>query len=155
MSAVHAEPLTLQLDAARQFDFWLGEWDCSWDDGDRRYVGTNSVYLDLGGNVVVESFDGRPALDFQGLSFSVYDRTARCWKQTWVDSEGSYLDFAGSFENGVMELRRNGEVDGAPAVFRMRWENIERDSLDWSWQRSDDGGETWVSLWEIEYARVL
>src|ERR687897_704959 len=111
MSAVHAEPLTLQLDAARQFDFWLGEWDCSWEDGDRRHVGTNSVYLDLGGKV--------------------------------------------GFENGVMELRRNGEVDGAPAVFRMRWENIERESLDWSWQRSDDGGETWVSLWEIEYSRVL
>ena len=154
MSAVHAEPLTLQLDAARQFDFWLGEWDCSWDVGDGRHVATNSVYLDLDGKVVVESFDGRPSLDLQGLSFSVYDRSAGCWKQTWVDTEGSYLDFAGSFENGVMELRRNGEVDGAPALFRMRWENIERDSLDWSWQRSDDG-ETWTSLWEIEYRRVL
>ena len=32
---------------------------------------------------------------------------------------------------------------------------IERDSLDWSWQRSDDDGETWTSLWEIEYSRVL
>ena len=51
--------------------------------------------------------------------------------------------------------RRDGEVDGAPAIFRMRWENIERDSLDWSWQRSDDDGETWTSLWEIEYSRVL
>ena len=155
MSVVHAEPLTLQLDAARQFDFWLGEWDCSWDDGDRRHVATNSVYLDLGDKVVVENFDGRPSLEFQGLSFSVYDRNARCWKQTWVDSEGSYLDFAGGFENGVMELRRSGEVDGAPAIFRMRWENIERDSFDWSWQRSDDDGETWTSLWEIEYSRVL
>ena len=155
MSAVHAEPLTLQLDAARQFDFWLGEWDCSWDDDGCRHVATNSVYLDLDGKVVVENFDGRPSLDLQGLSFSVYDRNARCWKQTWVDSEGSYLDFAGSFENGVMELRRDGEVDGAPAIFRMRWENIERESLDWSWQRSDDDGETWTSLWEIEYSRVL
>ena len=155
MSVVHAEPLTLQLDAARQFDFWLGEWDCSWDDGDRRHVATNSVYLDLGDKVVVENFDGRPSLDFQGLSFSVYDRNAGCWKQTWVDSEGSYLDFTGGFENGVMELRRDGEVDGAPAIFRMRWENIERDSLDWSWQRSDDGGETWIPLWEIGYSRVL
>jgi hypothetical protein len=155
MSVVHAEPLTLQLDAGRQFDFWLGEWDCSWEDGDHRRLATNSVYLDLGGKVVVENFDGRPSLDFQGLSFSVYDRTARCWKQTWVDSEGSYLDFTGSFENGVMELRRDGELDGAPAIFRMRWENIERDSFDWSWQRSDDDGETWTALWELEYSRVL
>ena len=155
MSVAHAEPLTLELDAARQFDFWLGEWDCSWSDDSGRHLGTNSVYLDLGGCVVVENFDGRPSLDFQGLSFSVYDRKARCWKQTWVDSQGDYLDFAGGFADGVMELRRTGECDDTGSVFRMRWENIERDSFDWSWQRSDDGGDTWLSLWEIEYTRVV
>jgi len=154
MSAV-VEPVTVELDAARQFDFWLGEWDCAWADERGLHAGTNSVYLDLGGAVVVESFDGRPSLEFQGLSFSVYDRAAGCWRQTWVDSEGSYLDFAGSFENGVMELRRTGEVDGDPVLFRMRWENIERESLDWSYQRSDDDGDSWTTLWAIAYARVL
>ena len=114
MSVVHAEPLTFELDATRQFDFWVGEWDCVWSDEHEWHAGTNTVYLDLGGAVVVESFDGRPSLEYQGLSFSVYDRAAHCWKQTWVDSVGNYLDFAGSFENGVMELRRHGEVDGSP-----------------------------------------
>jgi hypothetical protein len=155
MSVAQVEPITTEVDPARQFDFWLGEWDCTWEKDGVEHVGTNSVYADLGGCVLVENFDGRPSLDFQGLSFSVYDREAGCWKQTWVDSEGGYLDFAGSFENGVMELRRNGDVDGAPAVFRMRWENIEPNSLDWSWQRSVDGGETWTTLWAIEYSRVL
>jgi hypothetical protein len=46
-------------------------------------------------------------------------------------------------------------VEGLPALYRMRWENIERDSLDWSYQRSDDGGESWITLWAIEYSRVL
>jgi hypothetical protein len=155
MSVAQVEPMTTEVDPARQFDFWLGEWDCTWEQDGVEHVGTNSVYADLGGCVLVENFDGRPSLDFQGLSFSVYDREAGCWKQTWVDSEGGYLDFAGSFENGVMELRRNGEVNGGSAVFRMRWENIEPNSLDWSWQRSVDGGETWTTLWAIEYSRVL
>ncbi len=155
MSVAHAEPVTQELDAARQFDFWLGEWDCSWSDESGRHLATNSVYLDLGGVVVVENFDGRPSLDFQGLSFSVYDCKAHCWKQTWVDSQAGYLDFVGGFADGVMELRREGELDDAGSIFRMRWENIERDSFDWSWQRSDDGGETWNSLWEIEYTRVV
>jgi hypothetical protein len=154
MSAT-ATPVTLELDAARQFDFWLGDWDCTWQRDGLEHVGTNSVYADLGGAVIVENFDGRPSLDFQGLSFSVYDRTAGCWKQTWVDSEGSYLDFTGGFENGVMELRRTGEADGVPALFRMRFEHIEPNSFDWSWQRSDDGGDTWAALWEIEYRRVV
>jgi hypothetical protein len=107
MSVAHVEPVTLELDAARQFDFWLGEWDCLVDDSGR-HLGTNSVYLDLGGVVVVENFDGRPSLD-RGFSFSVYDRKARRWKQTWVDSQGGYLDFVGGFADGVMELRRDGE----------------------------------------------
>jgi hypothetical protein len=154
MSVVE-EPVTVELDAARQFDFWVGEWDCIWTDELEWHAGTNSVYLDLGGTVVVENFDGRPSLEFQGMSFSVYDRTAQCWRQTWVDSEGNYRDFAGSFENGVMELRRTGEVDGTPAVFRMRWENIEPDSLDWSYQRCEDGGSSWTTLWSLAYSRVL
>ncbi len=152
MSAtVASEPVTLELDAARQFDFWLGEWDCAWDEGGARCVGTNSVYLDLGGKVVVENFDGRPSLDFQGLSYSVYDRREQCWKQTWVDSEANYLDFVGGWADGSMELRRSA----GGSLFRMRWERIEAESLDWSWSRSDDGGATWMPLWQIAYSRVL
>ena len=146
------KPATAQLDAARQFDFWLGEWDCTWGDGEQ---GTNSVYLDLGDHVVVESFDARPAMEYQGMSHSVYDRVAGLWKQTWVDSDGAYLDFAGRFENGVMELRRTGELEGRPALFRMRWFDIERDSLNWAYERSVDDGETWTTLWAIGYTRVL
>ena len=50
-----------------------------------------------------------------------------------------------------MELRR--VADGAR--FRMRWERIDANGFDWSYQRSDDGGQTWTALWEIGYSRVL
>ena len=43
---------------ARQFDFWLGEWDVSWGDGQHS---TNRVEATLGGCVIQENFDGRPA----------------------------------------------------------------------------------------------
>ena len=151
MSVAQAGPSTIELDAARQFDFWLGEWDCTWHADGLEHRGTNSVYADLGGMVVVENFDGRPSMEFQGLSFSVYVHQEQCWKQTWVDSQGSYLDFTGGYEDGAMELRRT--ADGA--VFRMRWENVEPDGFDWSYARSDDGGETWTPIWEIGYSRVL
>ena len=151
MSVAHAELRTIELDPARQFDFWLGEWDCTWQADGLEHSGTNSVYADLGGMVLVENFDGRPSLDFQGLSLSAYDRAEQRWKQTWVDSDGTYLDFVGGFEDGAMELRR--EAGGA--VFRMRWEQIEPNGFDWSYARSEDGGETWTPLWEIGYCRVL
>ncbi len=139
---------TAQLDGARQFDFWLGDWDCTWAEGG---VGTNSVYLDLADKVVVESFDGRPTLDYQGLSFSVYDRAAGLWRQTWVDTDGNYLTFEGRWADGEMDLRRR---DG-DALLRMRWHAIAGDSLEWSYERSDDDGAGWSPVWEIGYRRVV
>jgi hypothetical protein len=35
----------------------------------------------------------------------------------------------------------------------MVWHNIGKDSLDWNWERSDDGGRTWKALWKTHYAR--
>ena len=145
-------PATVELDAARQFDFLLGEWDCSWEGGQ---TGTDTVYLDLDDKVVVQSFDARPSLDYQGVSHSVYDRAAGRWKQTWVDTDGNYLDFVGGFEHGIMELRREAPFDGGTATFRLRFSDIERDALRRDYERSDDGGETWETLWSIAYSRVL
>ncbi|MDQ3929052.1 MAG: hypothetical protein M3328_07890, partial [Chloroflexota bacterium] len=53
---------------ARQFDFWLGEWDCTWGDGQR---GSNHVQAIMGGFVVLENFNGEPAMPFHGISVSV------------------------------------------------------------------------------------
>jgi hypothetical protein len=37
---------------------------------------------------------------------------------------------------------------------RMIFQDVEKDSLTWRWQRSDDGGTTWVTQWEIGYRRL-
>jgi hypothetical protein len=36
---------------------------------------------------------------------------------------------------------------------RMRFRNISKDSFDWDWQSSKNGGE-WKMLWELKYTRV-
>ena len=156
MTALHAEPRTIELDPARQFDFWLGDWDCTWSDCEgNEGSATDTVYLDLDGHVVVESFDTRPSSEYQGMSFSMYDAARGCWRQTWVDSTGRYLDLAGGYDDGVIDLRHHGEHDGVPAQFRALWHSIERDRLEWAWPRSLDAGRTWTTLWAMEYLRVL
>jgi hypothetical protein len=137
---------------ARQFDFWLGEWDLAWgEDGHA----TNSVYLDFDGKVLVESFDGRPSTELQGMSISTYDEESGCWRQTWVDNNGMYLTFRGEYRHGQMELRTPRVVDGRRAIARMRWYEIRHDSLSWAWERTFDRGETWEALWQIAYTRVV
>jgi hypothetical protein len=127
-----------------EFDFWVGEWDAGWgDDGH----GRNSISKELDGKVVFERFD---SAGLRGMSVSTLCADGM-WRQTWVDSDGNYLDFEGGPTSGdEMELRRatNGRL------FRMRWYDIEPDRFRWDWQRSDDGGETWETRWPIVYTRA-
>ena len=130
-----------------QFDFWLGEWECSWSEGGR---GSNRVERILDGKIIQENFEGG---DMRGISVSAWDPERRLWCQTWVDSNGTYLDFTGGFRDKQMVLSRDAIVRGEFCKQRMVWYNIEADEFDWNWERSDDKGETWKVLWQIKYRR--
>ncbi len=142
----------------RQFSFWVGEWELSWPasetSGGKPGRGTNRIERTLDDCAIIENFTGTPGMRLQGISVSTFDRRLRKWRQTWVDNFGSYLDFIGEFKDGQMILAREATApDGRKFLQRMVWKNIQPDSLDWSWERSDDGGKTWNVLWPIHYQR--
>ena len=139
-----------QLPPEQQLDFWLGEWDVSWGDGQH---GTNYITRLLDNRVIQENFDGNPAMPFQGTSLSVYSPKLGQWQQTWVDSEGNYWHFLGGGEGNEMVLVTDDVIEGRPVKLRMVFYNIARDELDWRWERSDDGGATWELKWQIHYRR--
>lgn len=133
------------------FDFWLGRWRGTWQDGERSAV--NTITKEYGGNVVVERFAADEPETLTGLSVSVFDAKDGCWRQTWVDDNGSYLDFRGGFADGAMVLSRQ-LLDGAVVVTqRMVWHEIEDDRFLWAWQRSRAGAD-WETLWAIAYVRI-
>jgi len=144
---------------ARQLDFWLGDWALSWPaeqfggEGGERGTGRNRITKLFGDCVIEENFttdDG----SFRGHSVSVYDGSAGCWRQTWVDSSGGYLVFTGTFHDGIMELRTGPtERDGEVLVQRMVFTDITPSSVEWAWQGSRDGGSSWNDLWNISYRR--
>ena len=133
-----------------QFDFWLGTWEVTWGEHEH---GTNRIERILDGMIIQENFDGRPSLAMQGMSVSVFDSGRDKWCQTWVDSQGSYLDFTGEFRDDSMVLMRETIMDSKPIKQRMRWYNIATDELDWNWEQSEDNGQTWTLLWHIHYHR--
>jgi hypothetical protein len=136
------------MNPENQFDFWLGKWDCTWaEDG----KATNHVLRIMDDKIIQENFS---APELRGMSISSYDSERGLWCQTWVDSNGSYLDFTGKFEDGKMILSRDAIVRGEACKQRMVWYNIEADQFDWNWERSDDGGQTWHPLWQIHYTRM-
>lgn len=137
---------------ARQFDFWLGNWDLSWEGG----TGKNTITNKFGACVVEENFAADSSADtpdpLRGTSVSVYSTQLEKWRQTWVDNQGGYLDFVGGFSDGKMTLSREAARKGETYYQRMVWYNISEDSLDWNWERSKDG-VVWKTQWKIHYQR--
>ncbi|HVT11373.1 MAG TPA: DUF1579 family protein [Fimbriimonadaceae bacterium] len=139
-----------------QFDFWVGEWKCSGDsygpDGKAtRTEASNTITRDLGGHVVRENFRMN---GLNGSSVSVYDPSAKLWRQTWVDDQGGYIALTGSFEGGKMTLTTLPRPDRPKASSRMVFSNIKADSFDWDWETSRDAGRTWKLAWHLHYTRA-
>jgi hypothetical protein len=134
------------MDAARDFDFWVGTWDCSWDGGS----GRNVVDWVCEGRVLRERFDAS-AHGLVGTSISVYDAAAGRWVQTWMDSEGSWFHLTGVMSGGMLDLLTT-ELDADGCRKRMRFSDIGAERFLWTWSRSRREDD-WEPLWAIEYLR--
>jgi hypothetical protein len=128
------------MSGVRDLDFWLGDWDATWDGG----AGSNRIALECDDRVVVERFSA-PAEAFEGTSISTWDAAAGIWRQAWADSQGNWFHLEGGLRDDTFEL---ATTDGTR---RMRFTGIAADSFTWTWQAAEDGG--WRDLWEIAYTR--
>ena len=138
----------------RQFDFWVGEWDLQWKDAEgNMQKGHNSIKSIMNGCVIEENFDGGESMPLRGLSVSVYNPRKKLWLQTWVDNNGSYLDFEGGMQDDRMVLSRRVETKKGVIMQRMIFYDIEKNSLSWDWETSQDEGKTWKLAWRIQYTR--
>jgi len=137
-----------------QLDFWVGDWDLTWKDSAGTEVkGMNSITKDLDGCVIHERFNSISD-GYLGESVSVYDAEHKQWKQTWVDSKGSYMLFTGGLNNGMMDLRMERPAgNGTTELSSMIWQNVTPTSMDWVWRKSVDGGKQWQTLWKIHYTK--
>ena len=125
------------------FDVWLGRWTCT--DAAEGSVGTNTVSRVLGGQVIEETFHITDASGtaLNGRSFTVLD-PVRGWCQTWVDDQGSYLDFTGGLGPEGMVLARPGQ--------RMVFRDVTSTGFTWDWEKRD--GDVWQLAWRLLYSRA-
>ncbi len=138
---------------ADQFNFWLGNWDCNgiaYGAKETKTPCQNNVTLELGGHVIHEHFKGGTYL---GESWSVYSPTQKVWQQTWVDSSGGYILLAGQFKDGKMALETTPKPSTPNVKTRLVYFNIEKDSFDWNYDLTLDGGKTWKLSWHLHYVR--
>ena len=140
---------------AKQFDFWVGEWNAFWDDSLR---GANSIEKIFGNCTVQENFTDLKT-NYLGKSWSVYNSNSGIWQQTWVDNKGGYIHLTGGMNGDSMILKTAEQQvpshvsSTGKMINRMVYYNIRPDSFNWSWEASTDGGMNWKPNWQIRYVR--
>jgi len=158
-------PISPALPAeARQFDFWIGEWnvnlrvrqdDGRWEDQVRS---TARIYPILNGKAVLELWSDNREEGIKGFSLRYFDMARQEWV-LWLNWPGpnrsGSSSLAGTFRHGRGEFfsTRRGP-DGTETISRYTFSDITPDSLRWDDAFSTDGGLTWRHGWIMEFSRT-
>lgn len=146
---------------ARQFDFWIGEWDvnlrtlqpdATWRDD---VAARAHIHPILGGKGILELWDAPAIKGFSLRSFEP-DRGEWVLWLNWPGPDSSGLgSLSGAFRHGRGDFyARSPRADGSVSVSRYSFNDITPTSLRWDDAYSKDGGRTWTHNWIMEWTRT-
>jgi tetratricopeptide (TPR) repeat protein len=143
----------LNLPAARAFDFWLGEWNVYVTANPSVQAGVNKITSLSSGCVLLESWESRGP--HNGVSINYLDPTSGKWQQKWAGSGQDVLEFYdGEYADGAMRFKWDGRnPDGTKFMGKLTFTNMESGNVRQHSQRSDDGGGTWVDVYDFTYEK--
>jgi Tetratricopeptide repeat len=137
---------------ARQFDFWIGEWDV-YQTGTNNYQGHSLIQMIAGGCALLENWDSQNST---GKSINFIDPVTNTWKQTWA---GSYTAGIQEFVNGKYEdsaMRfsfQSTDSKGNITIGRFIFYNEGPEQVRQFNETSTDGGKTWTTGYDFTYRR--
>lgn len=140
----------------RQFDFWIGEWEAYGPKGAK--AGDSKISIILDSCVILEEWTGQPGQGFifTGKSFNSYNIATKQWQQTWTDNTGNTTEFLrGEGSNGkvVYYADKVTGPNGKSFMRRLTFTKLSTDKVRQLGERSDDGGTTWTTEYDLEYRR--
>lgn len=139
---------------ARQFDFWIGEWD-AYVTGTNNLAGRSKIELASGGCMILENWSSAGA-PFTGKSMNFVDPGSGKWKQIWVGSGGvNATEFLnGEYREGAMRFEfETTNPQGVNTQVHFHFFNQGPDQVRQFHETSNDGGKTWVTTYDFTYKR--
>src|SRR6185369_3711093 len=93
---------------AREFDFWLGDWDV-YNRGTTSLVGKSKIENASGGCMVLENWTAVGSQMHNGKSMNFVDPESGKWIQVWVGSSGINSQnmtrfYDGEYKDGAMRF---------------------------------------------------
>lgn len=166
------EPYTLP-EEMQQLDFFIGSWDvqsrilmdAETDEWMEETV-ISTVEPIIGGFALLEHFDGMyGGAPIQGVSLRTFNSSIGKWQQRWIDNTSpGFAAYTGQFMDGEFiayaDRGYSPEVDGGMDEAKQNglreiFFDIESDRFSWRLESTSDGGETWMTVWTLEYTRQM
>jgi len=149
-AAMEEEPILEACSGAehRQFDFWIGSWEVT--DTAGKVVGTNQITRVANGCALNEYWRG--ARGPTGTSLNFYDPGTGQWHQVWAGL-GYFLRLSGGLQDGKMVLSGERDTPQGSAIDRITWAPNEDGTVRQVWEVSQDGGDTWQTIFDGLYSR--
>ncbi len=147
-SAQAPAPKPCSAPEAKQFDFWIGDWDVF---EDAKLSGTNRIER-MYGCVIHESWKSP---ELSGQSLNVFDTKRAVWHQTWIDSNAGLLVIEGAWKNGSLSMS-DATLPGKKDPLRVNeitWTPNADGSVRQHWRSSTDAGKTRQTVFDGKYVR--
>jgi tetratricopeptide (TPR) repeat protein len=136
--------------AARQFDFWVGEWDVFNTQGQK--AGTSVIQQVAEGCGILENWTDR--FGATGKSLNFYDATSQKWNQYWIGAMGGATRYAGRYSDGAMHFEAEPTIsNGVTMLQRLTFFNVDTNTVRQFAEQSTDNGKTWIVSYDFKYVR--
>jgi hypothetical protein len=90
-----------------------------------------------------------------GVSINYYDPANGKWKQKWAGSGQDIMEFYdGQYMDSIMRFKYDiVNADGTVKPGMLEFTNMESGNVRQHFQRSDDGGKSWQTVYDFTYVR--
>jgi tetratricopeptide (TPR) repeat protein len=143
---------------AREFDFWVGEWDV-YLAGTTQVVGESKIEIASGGCMILENWKAIGPQQHNGKSMNYINQQSGKWEQLWIGSNGLNINnpqkfIDGEYKDGAMRFMFE-QVDnaGKKQIGRFIFFNEGPDQVRQFNEISSDGGATWTTVYNFTYKR--
>lgn len=140
---------------AREFDFWIGEWDVYLTATATLKVGHSLIQQVAGECLILENWTALGPVPNSGKSMNFYDVNKKAWEQVWMGSGGGLGRFTeGKYEDGAMRFTFTiPDPTGKMLPGRFTFFNLGPDKVRQLNETSPDDGKTWQTVYDFTYIR--
>ena len=144
----------LAMSQAREFDFWIGEWD-AYVTGTNNLAGHSRIDKASGGCMILENWTSKGNAPFEGKSMNFIDPATSKWKQVWIGSNGTNVSefLNGEYRDGAMRFEfETTDAQNNKQFVHFHFFNESPDQVRQFHETSPDG-KTWTTTYDFTYKR--